>query len=52
MGWDDAKTKLWFDTPNPFCGGITPRELWRRRPEKCERMIHGMIDEAMPPQKD
>jgi hypothetical protein len=45
MGWDDAKTALWFRTKNPLCGGIDPDDFIGRRPEKAERWIDSLIDD-------
>jgi hypothetical protein len=49
MKWDDDKTKLWFDTKNPLCGGITPREFCRLREDKFVRWLDNLIDENTPP---
>ena len=45
MGWDDEKTRLWFETPNPHCGTMSPIEFLDRRPEKAIRFIRSLIDE-------
>ncbi len=50
MKWDDAKTKLWFETTNPLFGGVSPFEYSLRRPDKVERVIDGMIYESSPPE--
>ena len=45
MGWDDDKTRVWFDTENPHLCYVTPAEFYYFRPEKCERFIINLIKE-------
>jgi hypothetical protein len=44
MQWDDAKTKVWFETENPLFGGVSPGTLLFLRPEKALRTIQALID--------
>lgn len=44
MGWDDAKTSLWFRTPNPYLGGSEPDDFIARRPAKAEKWIDSLIE--------
>lgn len=46
MGWDNKKTELWFESPNPNFGGTTPNFFYMVRPEKCEKLILSMISES------
>lgn len=45
MGWDDEKTRAWFDMKNPLIGNITPAEFYNLRPKKCEQFIMRLIEE-------
>ena len=45
MGWDDAKTVLWFTTKNAFMAKHTPIAFWLLRPAKCEKIILSLIEE-------
>lgn len=43
---DENKTVLWFKTPNPMLGGITPRDMIRvGRFKKLFKIIHQALDE-------
>ena len=45
MGWDERKTVLWCNTKNAFMGKMRPIDFWLLRPEKCEKVILGLIEE-------
>lgn len=43
---DEHKTVLWFKTPNPLLGNITPRDMIRiGRFKKLQRFIQNALDE-------
>ena len=43
---DEHKTILWFKTPNPLLGNITPRDMIRvGRSRKLQRFIQNALDE-------
>ena len=43
---DEHKTLLWFKTPNPLLGNITPRDMIRvGRFRKLQRFIQNALDE-------
>jgi len=43
---DEQKTILWFKTPNPLLGNITPRDMIRvGRFRKLQRFIQNALDE-------
>ena len=43
---DQHKTELWFKTPNPLLGNITPRDMIRvGRFRKLQRFIQNALDE-------
>lgn len=44
MKWDDAKTKMWWETENPHIGRATPIWYYHSRPEKCVAWITSMIE--------
>lgn len=47
---DEQKTILWFKTPNPLLGNITPRDMIRiGRFRKLQRFIQNALDENEPP---
>jgi len=47
---DGQKTILWFRTPNPLLGNITPRDMIRiGRFRKLQRFIQNALDENPPP---
>lgn len=43
MDWDAEKTSLWFRTPNPMLGGVTPD--WMLEHDRAMR-LRQFIDEA------
>ena len=44
---DDVKTKLWFQTPNPMLGNVSPRDMLRfGRYAKLLRFINQAMDEG------
>ena len=45
MGWDLNKTKIWFRTPNPLLGGMSPEwyEVVKGR-DRLEKFINEEID--------
>jgi hypothetical protein len=49
MDWNDNKTNLWFNTPNPLLGQITPKVFFEMKPEKCSRFILALIEENSAP---
>ncbi len=49
MKWDDNKTAIWFSAKNPLLGYIAPLDFMRRRPEKFEKWVDGLIDESTAP---
>jgi len=45
---DDVKTKLWFQTPNPMLGNISPRDMIRLgRYNKLLRFVTQAVDEGV-----
>lgn len=43
VGWDDAKLRIWWDTPNPVFGSLSPGDFLMRRPDKFERVVDALI---------
>lgn len=51
FGGDKAKTKLWFETPNPLLGGISPAGMIRcGRYDKLIRWVKQQLAENQAPQ--
>ena len=49
---EEQKTILWFKTPNPLLGNITPRDMIRvGRFRKLQRFIQNALDENERPSK-
>jgi|GEM_PF-3720410 len=42
--YDHDKIKLWFETPNPQIGGLTPLEMMVNRPKKCYEIFKRNYD--------
>jgi uncharacterized protein (DUF2384 family) len=50
---DEHKTILWFKTPNPLLGNITPRDMIRvGRFRKLQRFIQNALDENERPNSE
>lgn len=48
MGWDEEKVLFWMNTENPNIGGMTPFDLFQRRPSKCVELIYALMRESLP----
>jgi hypothetical protein len=48
MGWSKKKAQAWFNTPNPFFGGVTPNgyELMQGS-ERLEKWIREQIAQGV-----
>jgi hypothetical protein len=45
---DDVKTKLWFQTPNPMLGNVSPRDMIRLgRYNKLLRFVAQAMEEGV-----
>jgi hypothetical protein len=50
FGGDAAKTELWFATPNPLLGGVSPNDMIAlRRTQMLLRVIREQLVENEPP---
>ena len=41
---NQCKADLWFKTPNPAFGGITPEQLYKRTPRKLLNFVQEAVE--------
>lgn len=46
MDWTEEKVDMWFATPNPWCGNISPLKFAFLRPDKFEKTVDALIEDS------